>query len=101
MFYPGFVILFLCFVLPSFRLTLLRKIQLVALLHLYYCFYMRTNVWLFTDVSSAWYMAHGIVKPVLNGHSQKVQKLFFKTNYLLMQVKSIAESSKGSILQYF
>ena len=26
---------------------------------------------------------------------------FFKTNYLLMQVKSIAECSKGSILQYF
>ena len=26
---------------------------------------------------------------------------FFKTNYRLMQVKSIAECSKGSILQYF
>ena len=35
------------------------------------------------------------VKSVLNGHSKK------KTNYRLMQVKSIAECSKGSILQYF
>ena len=41
------------------------------------------------------------VKPVKNGHFQKVQKLVYKTNYLLMQVKSIAECSKGSILQYF
>ena len=29
------------------------------------------------------------------------QKLVFKTNYRLMQVKSIAECSRGSILQYF
>ena len=36
------------------------------------------------------------VKPVSNGH-----KLIFKTNYHLMQDKSIAECSKGSILQYF
>ena len=32
---------------------------------------------------------------------KKDQKLAFKTNYLLMQVKSIAECSRGSILQYF
>ena len=32
---------------------------------------------------------------------KKDQKLVFKTNYSLMQVKSIAECSKGSILQYF
>ena len=31
----------------------------------------------------------------------KDPKMFFKTNYRLMQVKSIAECSKGSILQYF
>ena len=31
----------------------------------------------------------------------KRPKLDFKTNYRLMQVKSIAECSKGSILQYF
>ena len=30
------------------------------------------------------------VKPVYNGHSQKDQKLVSKTNYRLMQVKSIA-----------
>ena len=35
------------------------------------------------------------VKPVLSGHSKK------KTNYHLMQVKSIAECSNGSILQSF
>ena len=34
-------------------------------------------------------------------HSQKDRKLVFKTNYCLMQVKSIAECPKGSILQYF
>ena len=40
------------------------------------------------------------VKPVLSGHSKKDQKLFFKTNSRLKQVKNIAECSKGSILQY-
>ena len=35
------------------------------------------------------------VNPILSDHSKK------KTNYCLMQVKSIAECSKGSILQYF
>ena len=35
------------------------------------------------------------VKPALSGHLKK------KTNYHLMQVKSIAECSKGSILQCF
>ena len=35
------------------------------------------------------------VKPVFIGHSKK------KTNYLFLQVKSIAECSKGSILQSF
>ena len=43
----------------------------------------------------------GTVKLVLNRHSQKEHKLAFKTNYRLMQVKSIAECSKGSILLYF
>ena len=41
------------------------------------------------------------VKPVLSGHSKRRQKLVFKANYRLMQVKCIAECSKGSILQYF
>ena len=41
------------------------------------------------------------VKPVLSSHSQKDRKLVFKTDYRLMQVKSIAECSKGSIRQYF
>ena len=41
------------------------------------------------------------LKPVYNGHSQKDQKMVFQTDYRLLQVKSIAECSKGSILQYF
>ena len=41
------------------------------------------------------------VKPVLSVHSKRRPKLVFKTDYRLMQVKSIAECSKGSILQYF
>ena len=32
---------------------------------------------------------------------KEVQKLVFKTDYSLMQFKSIAECSKGSILQFF
>ena len=41
------------------------------------------------------------VKPVLSSHSKRTPKLVFNTDYRLMQVKSIAECSKGSILQYF
>ena len=40
------------------------------------------------------------VKPVLSGHSKQTPKLVFNTNYSLMLVKSIAECSNGSILQY-
>ena len=40
------------------------------------------------------------VKPVLSGHSKRRPNVVFKTDYRLMQVKSIAECSKG-ILQYF
>ena len=35
------------------------------------------------------------VKPVLSGHSKRRQKLVFNTDYLLMQVKSIAECSRA------
>ena len=41
------------------------------------------------------------VKPVLSGHSKRRPKLVVNTNYRLLQVKSIAECSKRSILQYF
>ena len=37
------------------------------------------------------------IKPALNGHSQKKTKIDFQTNYHLMQVKSIAECSKGPL----
>ena len=42
-----------------------------------------------------------VTKPVLSGHSKRRPKMFLKTDYRFMQVKSIAECSKGSILQYF
>ena len=41
------------------------------------------------------------VKPVLSGHSKIDKTNVLKTNGNLMKVKSIAECSKGSILQYF
>ena len=41
------------------------------------------------------------VKRVLSGTQKEHHKLVFNTNYRLMQVKSIAECSNGSILQYF
>ena len=53
---------------------------------------------------STWVFIRGICtysKPVLSGHSEILPKLVFKTDYRLMQVKSIAESFKRSILQYF
>ena len=46
------------------------------------------------------YIYNNTVKPVLSGHLKKT-KMVSKTGYCLMQVKSIAECSKGSILQYF
>ena len=56
-----------------------------------YLTYMLTQTLICRHVMTADYT----VKPVLNGHSKK------KTNNRLMQVKSIAECSMGSILQYF
>ena len=41
------------------------------------------------------------VKPDLSGNSKTRPDLFFKSEYRLMQVKSIADWSKGRILQYF
>ena len=41
------------------------------------------------------------VKPVNNGHSEIDKTKIFMTNCSLMKVKSIAECSPWSILQYF
>ena len=41
---------------------------------------------------------YNTVKPVLSSHSKEGQELVLKTDYRLMQVKSIAEES---LLQYF
>ena len=54
-----------------------------------------------TTASSLSYPLLNTVKPVLSGHSKRRQKLVYKTEYRLMQVKSIAECSPWSILQYF
>ena len=40
-------------------------------------------------------------KTCVKRHYKKDKKMVFKTDYCLMQVKSIAECSKWSILQYF
>ena len=48
-----------------------------------------------------WEVFKASVKPVLKGHPYRRPKTVFETDYRLMQVKSIAECSKGSILQYF
>ena len=40
------------------------------------------------------------VNPVLSGHSKKAKTKILMTNGSLLQVQSIAECSKGSILQY-
>ena len=41
------------------------------------------------------------VKPVLSGHSKRKPKTIFKNDDRLRHVKSIAECSNWSILQYF
>ena len=41
------------------------------------------------------------LKLIISGHSKRRPKMVFKTDYSLMWVNSIAECSKGSILQYF
>ena len=41
------------------------------------------------------------VKPVLSGHSKKTKNLVLKTDYCLMQVKSIAECSKRAFCNTF
>ena len=74
-----------------------------------YCFKRRTTLclWLGHEVCLAqfWHVLSdtcmSTVKPALNSHSIRRQKLVFKTHNRLMQVKSVAECSKGSILQYF
>ena len=44
---------------------------------------------------------HCTVKPVLSGHSKIDKTKVLKTNGSLMKVKSIAERSAWSILQFF
>ena len=41
------------------------------------------------------------ILPVLSGHSKRRPKLTFKTDYCLMQVKSIAECSKKALCNTF
>ena len=60
------------------------------------------NIMCFTVLRMHLFIFKGMtVKPVLSSHSKEDQILDFKTDYCLMQVKSIAVCSKGSILHYF
>ena len=54
-----------------------------------------------TDATGLIYSSVITVKPVLRGHSKKTKNWVFKTDSLLMQVKSIAECSLWGIPQYF
>ena len=62
--------------------------------------------------AKALHVVNCTVKPILSSHSKEDQKFGLKTDYRLMQVKSIGEcapfrskvlqnASRGSILQYF
>ena len=51
--------------------------------------------------NGVWRRLLGCITCVKQPLSKKLKKMVLKTNYRLMQVKSIAECSKGSILQYF
>ena len=53
------------------------------------------------QISALDYHQCNTVKPVLSDHSRRRPKLFFKSDHRWMQIKSIAECSNGSILQYF
>ena len=48
-----------------------------------------------------WAHDESTLKPALSRHSKRRPKLVFKTDYRLMQVKSIAECSKGLWFVYF
>ena len=59
------------------------------------------NEWALNLIPKTWMLVHILwavdeytVKPVLSNHFQKDRKLVFKTNYCLLQVKSIAECCK-------
>ena len=81
------------YVPSSFAIILLRKKELVALLSLsFWCLVI--VVWLFPAVPWVCLQVVIVVFP------DRTHILFFKINYLLMHVISIAECSKGSILQY-
>ena len=41
------------------------------------------------------FLNYDVKKPVLSRHSKRTPKLVFKTDYRIMQIKSIAECSKG------
>ena len=92
-------VIVLCFVVRYLMSPLVLQFswwgrELVALLSLSsWC--LVVVVWLFLTVP--WVCLQFVIV-VFPDHTDL---LFFKTNYRLMQVKSIAECSKGSILQYF
>ena len=78
----------------SIAIIMMGKRELIALLNLSsWC--LMVVEWLFLAVP------RGCLQFVIVVFPDHTHLLFFKTNHRLMQVKSIAECSKGSILQYF
>ena len=63
-------------------------------------FYQNTS-FLFDDGYLEKKITISTVKPVLSGHSKIDKTKILMKNGSLMKVESIAECSKGSILQYF
>ena len=71
------------------------------LLDVYHMFGVR-QPFLLAIISNTWNLRPwSTVKPVLSSHSKEYQKLVFKVNYPLMQVKSIAESYQLSLRPFF
>ena len=54
-----------------------------------------------SHVTAHWFIRTGCSKTCLKRSLKKDQKLGFKTDYCLMQVKSIAECSKGAFCNTF
>ena len=80
--------------------TCWERADLLALVGYIYCIFVTFPCGI---LSVVWYLIVSLpdLCRLSYFNSKKDQKLVSKTNYHLMQVKSIAECSKGSILQFF
>ena len=67
-------------------------LQLFVGVFVVFCFVMYILAYFLVLTRKSWLLFF-TVKPVLSGHSKRRQKMVSKTDYYLMQVKSIAECS--------